>query len=294
MKPRCRLCDGEARHLFRVHDLNRGLSEEQFDYFGCSNCGSICLAPIPADLSRYYPAEYYRLPANATELALLAEEERYKLEIVAGHRPGGRLLDIGPSVGAFAHLAKKAGYQVSTIEMDSACCAFLRRVVGVRAVQSDDPAGALEAEGDYDVITLWHVVEHLADPWSVIAAAAAKLAPGGLLVIAAPNPESLQFRLFGRYWMHLDAPRHLQLIPVAEVIRRAASHGLATARLTTTDRGALLCNSAGWQASTAHWLTDHSVSVLRWKLGSAAALLAKPLDRVGRLGSAYTVALTSG
>jgi hypothetical protein len=113
-----------------------------------------------------------------------------------------------------------------------------------------------------------------------------------VLVLSAPNPESLQFRMFGRYWMHLDAPRHLQLIPVAEIVRRAASLGLRLSSLTTRDPGTVVCNRAGWQASTAHWLTDRSIRVLRWKAGRAVALAAAPLDRVGRLGSAYTVALT--
>jgi SAM-dependent methyltransferase len=264
-----------------------------FDYYRCSKCGAVSLAPIPADLGRYYPSEYYRLPDSLETLAALAESERYKLDIVVPLQTRGRLLDIGPSMGAFAHLAREAGFEVSTIERDPDCCRFLEGVVGVRAVQSEDPAAALRAEHEFDVITMWHVIEHLPNPWEVIAEATRKLRPGGLLVISAPNPESLQFRLFGRYWMHLDAPRHLQLIPLAEVVDRAASNGLRPALVSTQDQGTLECNPPGWKVSTAHWLTDQSIPVFRWKLGSALALLAKPIDRLGRLGSAYTVALTA-
>jgi 2-polyprenyl-3-methyl-5-hydroxy-6-metoxy-1,4-benzoquinol methylase len=288
---RCRLCGADARLAFRVGDIYRRLSDETFDYYRCSRCQSIVLSPIPTDLGRYYPADYYRLPESAEGLSPLAEEEHYKLDIVLRQRTSGRLLDIGPSAGAFAYLAKQAGFEVSAMEMDAACCRFLERVVGVRVIETDDPAQALQSEGDYDVITLWHVIEHLPSPWEVLAEAAKKLRPGGLLVIAAPNPEALQFRLFGRYWMHLDAPRHLQLIPVAEIVHRAGSHRLRPVEITTRDGGTLTCNAAGWKGSAAMWLTDHSVRAFRWKLGGALALAAAPLDRIGRLGSAYTVVL---
>lgn len=291
--PTCRLCGARAKLAFGARDLNRRISDDVFDYYRCLRCGAVTLGTIPSDLARYYPREYYRLPESLDSLAELADAERYKLDIVVPLKSRGNLLDIGPSVGAFAYLAKAAGFEVSTIERDPDCCRFLERVVGVRAVQSDDPAGALRAEQHFDVITLWHVIEHLPEPWELLAEATKKLRPGGLLVISAPNPESLQFRLFGRYWMHLDAPRHLQLIPLAEVVDRAASLGLRPAYLSTHDQGTLLCNPPGWKVSTAHWLTDQAIPVLRWKLGTALALLANPIDRLGRLGSAYTVALTA-
>lgn len=289
---RCRLCGGDARLAYRVGDLNRHLSDESFDYYRCSRCKSVVLASIPADLGRYYPAEYYRLPESVEGLEALAGEERYKLDIVRAQRTDGRLLDVGPSQGAFPYLAKQAGFEVTTMEMDPACCRFLERVVGVRVIQTDDPALALRSEGDYDVITLWHVIEHLPRPWEVLAGAASRLRPGGLLVIATPNPESLQFRIFGRYWFHLDAPRHLQLIPISEVVRRGASLRLRPRHLTTRDPGTLTNNAAGWQDSAVNWLSEHSIHRLARKLGGILALVATPLDRLGRLGSAYTLVLT--
>ena len=292
MTARCLLCGGDARLAYRVGDLNRRLSDDTFDYYRCSSCEAVALASIPAELGRYYPAEYYRLPESVEGLKDLATEERYKLDIVRRQRTGGRLLDIGPSQGAFAYLAKQAGFEVTTMEMDPACCRFLERVVGVRVIETDDPALALRSEGDYDVITLWQVIEHLPSPWEVLAEAALRLRPGGLLVIATPNPESLQFRLFGRYWFHLDAPRHLQLIPVSEIVRRGASLRLRPLHLTTRDRGTLTNNFAGWQSSAVNWLSDHSIRSLERKLGGILALVAAPVDRLGRLGSAYTLVLT--
>ena len=78
--------------------------------------------------------------------------------------PRGRLVEIGPAVGAFLAVSQEAGYSVEAVEMDAACCSFLERELGVRTVRSDDPASALDAAGQFDVIALWQVLEHLPDP----------------------------------------------------------------------------------------------------------------------------------
>ena len=52
--------------------------------------------------------------------------------------------------------------------MSERCCRFIRDVIGVRAINTNDPIGAVQNEGPYDVITLWHVLEHLPNPWSAL------------------------------------------------------------------------------------------------------------------------------
>ena len=76
---------------------------------------------------------------------------------------------------------------------------------------------------------MWHVIEHLRRPWEVIERAAANLQDGGVLAIATPNPRALQFKLLRRRWAHLDAPRHLFLIPSRRArasLRRARAESL--------------------------------------------------------------------
>ena len=94
--------------------------------------------------------------------------------------------------------------------MNGACVDFLNSVVGVEAIQSSDPAATMSAmEKKFDVIVLWHSLEHLPDPWFVLQSAAKRLAPGGILLIAIPNIESYDFSVLRAAWVHLDAPRHL-------------------------------------------------------------------------------------
>jgi SAM-dependent methyltransferase len=67
----------------------------------------------------------------------------------------------------------------------------------------------LRRSGPFECISLWHSLEHLRDPATAIRDLVEMLRPGGVLVIAVPNAGGWQARLFGRHWLHLDAPRHL-------------------------------------------------------------------------------------
>ena len=93
--------------------------------------------------------------------------------------------------------------------MDGRCCRFLRETVGIDVLEGPDTIGLLKSAPTVDVIVLWQVIEHLPDPWGVIAAAVERLAPNGLLIIDTPNPEAFQFRVLGSRWAHVDAPRHV-------------------------------------------------------------------------------------
>ena len=86
----------------------------------------------------YYPEDYYRLPHPA-ELDWAARKEAPKLALLRPWVSAGPLVEIGAGFGIFARAARQAGYDVTAIEMDARCCGYLRGVVGVKAVQSNDP-----------------------------------------------------------------------------------------------------------------------------------------------------------
>ena len=284
----CPLCKTDARLLFRIRDMNHRISREKFNYYRCQSCDLIFLLPIPANLGEYYPKQYYSMPASLEQLEAGAEGDRYKLEIVRRFAASGRLLEIGPAYGGFALLAKKAGYSVETIEMDPQCCDFLEKVAGIKAIHSSEPAAALKGGAQYNVITLWHVLEHLPDPWGSLEMIAKSLVPGGILILAAPNPRSFQFKVLGRFWPHVDAPRHVELIPLPLIERQLTAHGLDTVWTTTTDKGTLGWNVFGWEVFFANWSNHRFLKRRLRKIGRLISRIFGPLDRMRNYGSAYT------
>jgi SAM-dependent methyltransferase len=201
----------------------------------------------------------------------------------------GHLIEIGPGTGAFAATARAAGFDVSAIEMDERCCRYLSEREGIRAICSDTPLEALAPLPRADAVAMWHVLEHLSNPGDVLEAIAQKLRPGGVLAIGVPNPRSLQFRALGSRWAHLDAPRHLCLIPPDALITKGEELGMRTVTVTTNDPEGLEFNLFGWisalrrrpAAGTAPWPVVYA--------GMAVSRTLSPLERSGHRGSTITL-----
>lgn len=281
----CPLCGGASAPAFTTTDRNRGLSDERFHYRRCQSCGVLFLANVPEDLGRFYPGEYYAPPE---ELERAAKADSYKLELIRPHVSAGRLVEIGPGAGAFAFGARAAGFEVTAIEMDAGACEHLRAVVGVDAVQSSAPHEALASLPPSRAVAMWHVLEHLPQPWLCLESIVENLEHGGVAAIAVPNADSLQLELLGPRWPHVDAPRHLFLYPPALLLGRAAGLGLELVTLTTTDPGSLVCNRFGWRAAFVRpgMSKLRAGAALAFGLGAHATI--GPLERRGLRGSAYT------
>ena len=297
MAPTCPLCNGRTGAAFTATDWNLGTSTEEFEYFRCSKCSGVFTFPVPEDMGKYYPPSY---PAYETNLDTSMREpdpwDQKKLGIVRRYVPGGRLLEIGPGSGGFLRLASDAGFQVEAAERDQGCCRFLKETLGIPTVHSPDIIDSLATLPSYDVIVLWHVIEHLPYPGTVIEHLSRHLNPGGILVLAAPNPESLQFRFFGKYWVHLDAPRHLVLIPPSWLIGAAASLDLDTVSFSTKDEVCRIFSNHGWveaSFSNARKGSPKSNAVFhtlpRFLRAILFHALFRPAENIEGLGSTYTL-----
>jgi SAM-dependent methyltransferase len=263
MNALCPFCNAVSHFKFCAKDLNNRVTKESFDYYRCSACGLVYLFSVPADIAKYYCFNYapYDIPTSLKQLEAKAEDVRFRIDMVRQYAPKtGRLLEIGPSYGGFAFLAKQAGFSVDVVEIDSECCRFLKDVVRVNTICSDNVCKTLADLGQYDVITLWHVIEHLAEPWKVLDALAKHLSQDGIIIISAPNPDSFQFKLFGQFWAHLDAPRHLTLIPVKWLLCFLEERGNRKVLLTTTDPDGQKINKGGWRRSCVNLLLSRSTN----------------------------------
>ena len=122
-------------------------------------------------------------------------------------RGEGRLLDVGCASGRFLRQMSEIGWTVAGVEFDAAAARKARTVTS--EIFEGDPMDAPFAPGRFDVVTAFHVIEHLPDPLGTLRRMLEWLAPGGLVIVEVPNVAGVGGRLFGRYWSGaISAARH--------------------------------------------------------------------------------------
>lgn len=284
---RCPLCGGPSVPAFRIEDRNRGIGSDRFVYARCRGCGTVFNTDVPADLAAFYGTGYYQWPEEG-QLDLQAAAELPRVEMIRSFAPSGRLIEVGAGFGLFARAAKVAGFEVTAIEMDAPSCGYLESTVGVTAVCSNDPAQALADLPQADVVAMWHSLEHFADPWAVTAAVASSLTVGGVFALAMPNPQSIQFRILGGRWAHVDAPRHLFLIPLPTLVVHLAEHGLRLMHVTCDDPSGQHWNRFGWERALPRRPGEYTAPRVVRAVGRAATIAMRPLERRPLAGAAYT------
>jgi 2-polyprenyl-3-methyl-5-hydroxy-6-metoxy-1,4-benzoquinol methylase len=170
-------------------------------------------------LQKYYPQDYepYRPIIDEERSRVTRLDRRYgmwkRLNSIERFQPGGRMLEIGCGTGVFlAEAARSGHWELMAVEPSQEAADYVRKelkipVLATRFSEADLP------QGSFDLITLWNVLEHLDNPVADIRRMASLLKKGGWLVFSIPNMESLDAKLFGRYWIGWDLPRHLYFFP---------------------------------------------------------------------------------
>jgi SAM-dependent methyltransferase len=236
----CPLCGEQAfSPVYTVLDrLGRASAQakgepqgETFNIVACSSCGFLYLNPRPVDPGRYYKAENYdphrRSGGGVTGFLyrlLQPLSIGYKAKMVAGGQNSGRLLDVGSGRGEFLSLMRRRGWQVLGIEKDPGA-ATASRADG-NPTLTGDPLEVNLPEGEYDVVTFWHSLEHLSDLKGTVSRLAPRVKVGGRLAVAVPNPQSLEARFYGPRWVAWDAPRHLYHFRRQDMQNLWQPHGL--------------------------------------------------------------------
>lgn len=196
--PFCEGCGGTLKERWRrVVDPQ---TEEVFSIAFCLDCGLGHTLPKPQNLARFYGPTYHGQRHGLTERYCLARRKRFLRAVMPTTR--GKLLDVGCGDGSFLQACKQQGFEVSGVEYNPA----LARARGLSIADSLEEA---LRHGPFDVITLWHSLEHMSSPATVLRQLASALTPEGILLLAVPNVESLQANFFQAHWFHLDVPRHL-------------------------------------------------------------------------------------
>lgn len=135
-------------------------------------------------------------------------EDRFK-ELKGFTVSHGSLLDFGCAVGLFLKVARDAGWSTLGLERSGWAAEFGRREYGLTILRGDEEEMSGFAQ-QFDVVTMWDVLEHLEDPRRAVESAAKWLKPNGILALNTINISSLGARLAGAEWRHLAPPFHLQ------------------------------------------------------------------------------------
>jgi len=223
---KCRVCQSnEIEYMFKsfnTHGRKIVNQDEVFELCRCNNCGLVFLNNMKIDdayYEKYYTTDYYLdeknikgVLSNIIRIISVFSVKR-KIKIIdksLGDRDEKiSILDVGCGSGDFllkldSKKFEKFGCEISK-EGYEIC------VKKGLDVFNRDLEGLNLGEKKFDVITLWHVLEHIGNPVPIFNKINCILKDDGVLVIQTPNTEGLGFKIGGKYWFHLDSPRHLAL-----------------------------------------------------------------------------------
>jgi ubiquinone/menaquinone biosynthesis C-methylase UbiE len=169
-------------------------------------------SPVPQDLEAYYQSPDYISHSDRAETFFEKIYQRAKKinlkrklrMIEKNHKGEGVLMDVGAGTGDFVRHAQMNGWEAYGVEPNDQA----RERAHQKGVSVYKSLGA-QKDPAYDVVTYWHVFEHLQDLEGSIEEVSAVIKPGGCLVIAVPNYRSLDARYYKERWAAFDVPRHL-------------------------------------------------------------------------------------
>ena len=199
------------KHFLTVKDYS--VSQETFDLYHDEILDMLITHPQPSmeDLGKYYESEDY---ISHTDSKRSLFEKLYhfiknialknKLNLINSLQSNkGRILDIGAGTGDFLSVAKSNGWQTTGVEPSDRA----KTIAINKGVSFVEQTNELENHS-FDVISMWHVLEHVPDLDKQIKELKRLLKPTGSLIIAVPNFKSFDAKHYGKFWAAYDVPIH--------------------------------------------------------------------------------------
>lgn len=221
----CKLCNStQTKKLFESNNIHGRfiLSSDTFQVYKCSNCGVMFLDDIEVNssyYSKYYFPEYYETKFHNAfinkiinliiNISIIFKENQIlrNYHNIANNKL--KILDIGCGNGEFLSRISNTKFEKFGIEINAEGYELCK---GKNLKVFNKELKDLKFQDNFfDVVTLWHVIEHLENPIDTIKSVKRVLKEDGILVIAVPNTDSLGFKYGQNFWFHLDSPRHLML-----------------------------------------------------------------------------------
>lgn len=205
----CPVCD--------VDDSVWVFDKAGFDFVKCRHCGLLYVNPqLTAEVQdsiykQSKTADHWIKVQKKTKEQTWNKEKKYSPaldELRRIYPQGGRLLDVGCSIGQFLSLARDEGWDVKGVELNADAAAIARRNYGLTVHEKKlEEAGF--ADSEFDVVTLWGVFEHLTDPNGMLQSIRCVLKKDGLVLLFVPNGHSLIIRMTREHNSTVSGRAHL-------------------------------------------------------------------------------------
>ena len=215
MNNKCPWCGSEKAQI-NLWLKDEFLTKEDFHICECLNCGLLYTMPRPdkEKIGAYYKSEaYYSHQENKKGFIPKVYERvksinlKHKYRLATNGMQPGKLLDIGCGVGDFLHTAEMHGWECIGVEPSEDAKAIAQKRMKGKIITSEELEGF--PDGAFDVITMWHVLEHVDDLKWQVAQLQRLVKPFGRVVIAVPNYKSYDGQYYKEHWAAYDVPRHL-------------------------------------------------------------------------------------
>jgi SAM-dependent methyltransferase len=227
----CPVCGSEKTDLF-LSAKDHFLTGEIFDIVKCSGCGFRFTNPRPEahELGKYYQSEDY-ISHSDSHRGLFASVYQHirnytlrrKRSLINKYSKRGEILDIGCATGQFLNVMASDGWGVTGIEPDEKTRNYAISTHGL-SVYPEVQLSAFK-NSSFDVITMWHVLEHVSDLNRRMEETHKLVKPGGTIIIAVPNCESADAEKYRNFWAGYDLPRHLYHFAKSDLFRLAQKFG---------------------------------------------------------------------
>ena len=194
-------------------------SKDGVDIIRCKTCGLIYVGTMREqdDLKNHYSEEYFE-PYFKAEQLYLKKRFSKRLREIRQYVDAGMLLDVGCGAGFFLKLAADNGFRTKGVELSQYAADYARTTMGLDVFHGELADAQFEPE-QFDVVTLWHVIEHVHDPKRFLQRINKLLKPGGFLALEVPNIGSIGARIAGMDWEMLAPREHFYYFTKATIIR---------------------------------------------------------------------------
>ena len=228
----CPICTTEMKFKFVTKDYL--VTGESFDIVECEACSIRTTTPFPDKkiIGNYYSSDDYISHDDKVSgifdsiYGLVRTYQLNKKKKLIGkyfNKSNGKILDIGCGAGDFLQYMKENHWNINGVDTSNKARKIANKKLNIKVM---DPKDWINNKEKYDLITCWHSLEHVHEPWVYLDKIKKSLTLDGFLIVALPNYQSTDAKIYKEFWAAYDTPRHLYHFTIKSMNKTIKPHGL--------------------------------------------------------------------